>query len=285
MKRILTPLLILILICSVVPAGSIGFGTGVENIEFIEGCGCKGKVQAEQKTQIEVKAKNVTVQGTGKGQEQKTQIEVKAKNVTVQGTEKVQKLQTKGKSENATGQKKKIVKQKTGKEQQVQNTTTQKKNQVIELKQMIQKKKQETKTLGNKNQNAVRLAVHSLLAMENLTGGIGKNISQIAREFNNSIQATIKVEGRIQSRSSLIKFFMGGDEEAAEEMEQEVNQNRLRIQELRRLMEKGDCEKEVKAMLQEQIQEMEGEQNRLQKLAQREKKDKGLFGWFSGLWK
>jgi len=121
--------------------------------------------------------------------------------------------------------------------------------------------------------------------MENLTGGIGKNISQIAREFNNSIQATIKVEGRIQSRSSLIKFFMGGDEEAAEEMEQEVNQNRLRIQELRRLMEKGDCEKEVKAMLQEQIQEMEGEQNRLQKLAQREKKDKGLFGWFSGLWK
>ncbi|MFH1106092.1 MAG: hypothetical protein V1731_02680, partial [Candidatus Aenigmatarchaeota archaeon] len=35
-----------------------------------------------------------------------------------------------------------------------------------------------------KNQNKVRIAVHTLLAMENLTGGIGRNVSAIARDFN-----------------------------------------------------------------------------------------------------
>ena len=51
------------------------------------------------------------------------------------------------------------------------------------------------------NQNQVRLAVHSLLAMENLVGGIGKNVSQIARQFNNSVQATIRAEEKIQTQT------------------------------------------------------------------------------------
>jgi len=161
-----------------------------------------------------------------------------------------------------------------------------------ELRQMIQERQQEMnqsmQTLREQvrsvyqNQNRVRLAVHALLAMENLTGGIGRNVSQIAREFNNSVQATIRAEERIQTRNMLMRFFSGGDEQAAEEMEQEVNRNRERIQELRRLMQECECDEEVKAMLQEQIQNMEMEQNRIQDLAQNEKKSKGIFGW---LWK
>jgi len=161
-----------------------------------------------------------------------------------------------------------------------------------ELKQMIQEREQEMnqsmqglkKELKEmyQNQNRVRLAVHALLAMENLTGGIGRNVSQIAREFNNSVQATIRAEERIQTRNMLMRFFFGGDEQAAEGMEQEVNRNRERIQELRRLMQECDCEEGVKTMLQEQIQNMEMEQNRIQELAQNEKKSKGIFGW---LWK
>jgi len=161
-----------------------------------------------------------------------------------------------------------------------------------ELRQMIQEREQEMNQSMQglkeelkemyQNQNRVRLAVHALLAMENLTGGIGRNVSQIAREFNNSVQASIRAEERIQTRNMLMRFFFGGDEQAAGEMEQEVNRNRERIQELRRLMQECECEEEVKAMLQEQIQNMEQEQNRIQELAQNEKKSKGIFGW---LWK
>ena len=171
-----------------------------------------------------------------------------------------------------------------------QKTEVKAKN-TTELRQMIQQRQeemnQEMESLGKgsghmeilQNQNKVRLAVHTLLSMEDLVGGIGKNVSQIAKEFNNSVQATIRSEERIQTRNILTKFLLGGDEEAATEMEQEVNRNQIGIQELKQLMQECDCDQEVKEMLQEQIQNMEEEQNRLQQLAQNEKQNKGLFGW------
>ena len=58
------------------------------------------------------------------------------------------------------------------------------------------------------NQNEVRLAVHSLLAMEDLTGGIGQEVSQIAREFDNSVQATIRAEEKIETRNRVLRCFI-----------------------------------------------------------------------------
>ncbi len=171
-------------------------------------------------------------------------------------------------------------------------------NQVIagnatQLHQMIQQRQQEMEqemnNLNNageqnvlQNQNRIRLAVYTMLAMENLTGGIGKNISEIAKEFNNSVQATIRAEERIEKRSGFSRLFAGGDEKAGKEIEQEVERSRNRLQELNQLKEQCSCDAEVKAVLQEQIQNMEMEQNRLETKAQNEMKSKGMFGW---LWK
>ena len=161
-----------------------------------------------------------------------------------------------------------------------------------ELREMTKQKQQEMnqqmKTLRKekqkiyKNQNRVRLAVHSLLAMEDLVGGIGPQVREIAREFNNSIKETIQEEERIQARRGLLKFLIGGHKNAAEKLEEKVNRNQERIQRLRDLMESCDCNEEVKAMMREQIQNMEQEQDRLQEVAGNEKKNKGLFGW---IWK
>ena len=159
-----------------------------------------------------------------------------------------------------------------------------------ELSQMIQQMRQEMnqeiqeletiKQNVYQNQNQVRLAVHSMFAMEDLVGEIGPQIREIARDFNNSVQTTIKAEEKTQKRNWFMRFLFGGDEEAAEEIEQEVNTNRKRIQSLKQLKE--DCKEPVKTMLQEQIQNIEQEQNRLQQLAQEEKQNKGLVGW---IWK
>ena len=132
------------------------------------------------------------------------------------------------------------------------------------------------------NQNKVRLAVQSLLAAEELMGGVGTQVSQIAEEINSSVQATIRAEERINSRNTVVRFFAGGDEEAAQEIEQQVIQNQERIQQLQQLVEGGDCDDEVRAVLQEQLQNVELEQTRLQQLALNELNEKGLFGW---LWK
>ena len=174
---------------------------------------------------------------------------------------------------------------------------TQQKSQVkaqdkVELQSMVQERKQqmdqeiqglsEKQQQVYKNQNQVRLAVHSLLAMEDLTGGIGQQVSKIARDFDNSVQKTINAEEKIESKGKFARLFTGGDKETAEELEAEATQNQQKIQELKQLKEQCECEEELKQMMQEQIQNMEQEQKRLQELAQKEKQSKGMFGW---IWK
>ncbi len=166
---------------------------------------------------------------------------------------------------------------------------------MTEAKEMVQQRKREmnqemqlmekTEQKVYQNQNQVREAVQTLLSLEDLAPGIGSQVSQIAREFNNSVQATIIAEEKIQKRSALARFFMGGEKNAAEEMEKELNQNQQRIQELNRLKEQCACGEEVKTMIQEQIQNMEQEQVRLQQLTEREKNANGVFGWIRNLFR
>ncbi len=179
-----------------------------------------------------------------------------------------------------------------GEIQQIQ-AREQVRTQLEEVKQMMQQRQQqmnaEAQGAGDKNQemmrnqNQVRIAAQTLSQMANMMGGIGPQVSSIAKNFNNSVQATINAEEKIQTRSSIARFFTGGDAKAAADIDAQVIQNRQRIQELKQLKDQcDDCDEEVKAMMQEQIQLMDQEQTRLTGLAQAEKKSKGLLGW---LWK
>jgi len=130
-----------------------------------------------------------------------------------------------------------------------------------------------------KNENEVRLAVHTLLDMENLTGGIGRNVSAIARDFNNSGSSSRKLEDRIQSRSSIERFLFGGDRDAARELANLTERNNARIAELQLLMNNTTLDPDVRAMMEDQIRTLQKEQDRLEQLATREQQDRGLFGW------
>lgn len=194
-----------------------------------------------------------------------------------------------GLSENSTGEKIKSDIKNKGAESQIQNKE-QVRTQIGDLKKEMEQKKQQLNSEGAKknnqqaikNQNQVRIAAQTLSKMESMIGSRGKEISAIAKEFENSVQATVKSEEKIQTKSGFARFFTGGDHKAAEELESEVTKNQERIKELKQLKEEADCEKEVKEMIQEQIQQMENEQKRLHDLAQEEKQSKGLLGW---IWK
>jgi len=162
-----------------------------------------------------------------------------------------------------------------------------------EFKSMIKEKRgemiEEIKSMkGNlqkayENQNQVRVAVQGFLAMEDLVGGIGKKVSEVAKQFDNSVQKTIQAEETIRNRSRIVRFFAGGDQKTAEELQNLVDQNRVRIQQLKELKGECDCEDEVKTLMQEQIQSMELGQVKLQGLIQNERNARGIWGWFKGL--
>lgn len=268
MKKIIIPLLVFVLF------GSAAIAANSQD------AGQKGTQDAGTKTEDSQQG-----QGTSQGQQVQTETEQQTQN---RGEEQQirteQQTQTReGEQEEGPGQQNLIL----GNQQKARTMT--------EAREMVQQKKQEMNQemqgLSNvqqkvyQNQNKVREAVHALLSLEDLARGIGPQVSQIAREFNNSVQATIIAEEKIQKRNAFVRFFMGGDKDAAGDMEQELNQNQQRIQELKQLREECVCGEEVKAMMQEQIQNMEQEQERLQQLTDSEKNAKGLFGWVRNLFR
>lgn len=177
----------------------------------------------------------------------------------------------------------------------VQQEVQEKIKTVEQLRQQVQERAQEMEQeMVNykeeaqnvlKNQNPVRLAVHSLLAMEDMVGGIGQQVSEIAKEFNNSIQSTLAAEEKIESRGFMAKLFFGGDREAANQLQEEAQKNMERIRELVQLQSQVQLKQEVKNQLQEEIQTLQQEQVRLQSLVQNELSQSGVFGWLVNLFK
>lgn len=129
------------------------------------------------------------------------------------------------------------------------------------------------------DRNQVRLAVHALLGAENRSGGIGPNISAIAREVDNSVQKTFEAEEQIRARHGFIRSLFGGDTEAARLIEEEAQRNRERAMELRRLIGNCTCDDATRTMLREQVRTIEQEQDRLRTLASEEMQVRGLFSW------
>ena len=158
-----------------------------------------------------------------------------------------------------------------------------------ELKQMREKRRleleqEEASTTPKvrgvvKNANPVRLAVHTLLASKELLGGIGPQVSEIAKRMNDSIATTTDVEAQIESRGFFKKLFLGGDREAAATLNGEVKSNQERIAELTALLGQADISDEVRTELTAQVNDLQAAQARLQDLAQKEQKRWGIFSW------
>ncbi|WP_165074549.1 hypothetical protein [Methanogenium sp. MK-MG] len=89
--------------------------------------------------------------------------------------------------------------------------------------------------------------------------------------------------------------MFGGDHASADAMMQHVVQNRVRTEEMNRLIDECGCDPETAAILREQVQAMEQEQARFEGVAAAENGRRGLFGhhsrffqvtasWLNNLW-
>ena len=169
-------------------------------------------------------------------------------------------------------------------------STVQNQNQIgsnteQQVRSVIQQKTQEVNSSMGKslqNQKMAQVAVQTMEATASMFGKSEENISKISNEIKNSFEVTTRAEERIRSKSGFVKFFTGGDNEAAGLITQEIMRNENRIRELNRLIEESDFDPQTKAILQEQVQNIEQEQLRLKTLAEQEINNKGILSW---LWK
>lgn len=158
------------------------------------------------------------------------------------------------------------------------------------LKQMIQERRAmlddeaasttpEVRRLFN-GAKSMSVAVHALLASRDLLGGgIGAQVSDIARRVDDSAATTTNAEAKIHSRGFLTKILFGGDKTAAEIISQEVVQNQERIDALTVLLGQANVPTDIQAELTAQIAALQEAQERLESVAQGEKKAWGIFSW------
>nr|WP_319375774.1 hypothetical protein [uncultured Methanoregula sp.] len=129
------------------------------------------------------------------------------------------------------------------------------------------------------NENDVRFAVHTLLAMENYSGGIGPQVSAIAKDFNNSANSALRLEQQIETRDAFTRMLFGGDQKAAKEMENITAWSKERIGQMQQLVNSTDLDAGSRTLMEEQIDTLNQNVVQWQKIAAKEQQDRGLFGW------
>jgi len=122
-------------------------------------------------------------------------------------------------------------------------------------------------------------AAHALMEMQGLLGDIGPRVTDIAGDLNASAGVVQPLEERIQDRNAFVRFFVGGDRDAADQINDQVAQNQLRIENLTELMQGGNLQPDVQQAMQEQITALQQQQANLSGLAGSERNSTGLFGW------
>jgi hypothetical protein len=167
------------------------------------------------------------------------------------------------------------------------DTSTQNGQQIAQIMERQQERLQVATATGTQlrsmNTHGYRVSSYaqSLIDASDFMGGIGPQVSRVARELNGSSANMTAYEERIQNRNAFMKFLFGSDREAVMAAEQQVNRTRERIMELEQLQGQVD-DPQLKAMFQEQLRLMNQELNQTETMLQNEKRSRGIFGFLIG---
>jgi chemotaxis protein histidine kinase CheA len=107
---------------------------------------------------------------------------------------------------------------------------------------------------------------------------IGIQVRRVAMEQNRGEAMTITAMEQIQTRSKIKTFLFGSDYKNLGNLRSEMVQTRNRIRQLTELMNKAEGE-ETKQRLQEQIQLLEQEQEKINQFITENESKFSLFGW------
>ena len=133
----------------------------------------------------------------------------------------------------------------------------------------------------NAEQHRSRVAnfVQSLLNVaDREPGGIGEQVRVIAQQQNQSASTTVQAMEKVQTRNRIMTFLFGSDYRNLGVLRSEMVQTRNRLEQLNRLMENVQNEDD-QTELQNQIQALEQEQERIENFIKEQEGKFSLFGW------
>ena len=122
--------------------------------------------------------------------------------------------------------------------------------------------------------------VKTLIDVANRGGnGIGDQVRLIAQQQNESASTTVRAMEKVQEKSKWKTFFFGSDYKNLGALRSEMVQTENRLEQLNRLMESTQNEGD-KTELQNQVQALQQEQQKIETFVKTSESKFSLLGWF-----
>ena len=131
---------------------------------------------------------------------------------------------------------------------------------------------------AREHMSVVAQTVEELLTTQEARGGIGQEISAVAKEQKQA-QGEIEDEfDKLDARKGWVKKLFGPDYKAIKNLKRQTEKNQLRIQQLEQLQTKVGSRAE-QTQIQEAVQAFVGQNTALEEQIQAEEKVGSLLGW------
>jgi hypothetical protein len=135
--------------------------------------------------------------------------------------------------------------------------------------------------IAAEHMSAVAQRVQELLQVRTI-GGIGEEVRQVAQAQNQAQEKIQEHLAGLEQRSALVRALLGPDYGALARLKEQVEQNRLRVQQLEGLKDQLDSWGDRTAV-EETIQALTDENASLSDLVAAQEQTKSLFGWLMRL--
>ncbi len=148
--------------------------------------------------------------------------------------------------------------------------------------------REQTKVVNSRSQTArehmsvVSQTVEELLTADEVTGGIGQQVREIAQQQKQSQEETEAELEEIDSRPGWLTRLVGPDYKALKNINQQIEKNQLRIKQLEQLMTQAQNQAD-EIQLQETIEVLNQQNTTLQERVRVEEEARDLFGWLARL--
>jgi hypothetical protein len=142
---------------------------------------------------------------------------------------------------------------------------------------VTQEEKGERSQTARENMSVVAQAVQEFLAQD-MEGGIGQQVREVT-QAQKQAQTQIETEfAKMESRMGFVKSLFGPDFKAIKNLNQQVEQNQVRVQELKQLANQTQNQVD-QTQLQEMIQVLDQQNTALTERVQAEERVGSIFGW------
>jgi hypothetical protein len=131
---------------------------------------------------------------------------------------------------------------------------------------------------SRQSSDSAEIATTSLRALTSVQGTSASQLAEHAKTIEDALPHFSADENAIRTRNGIVTFFFGGDKSAASDMETHINEVRVALDNMDKIVNDPTTSPALKSFTQERVATIRAELERLKGIAEAEKEKRGIFG-------